>query len=76
MAGSTVSEPSTAIATTSIVARPIEMNTPLPESSSPPSAIITVSPEMRIARPTEAAAASSAASGPRPARRSSRSRRM
>ena len=76
MAGSTVSEPSTAIATTSIVARPIEMNTPLPESSRPPSAIITVSPEMRIARPTEAAAASSAASGPRPARRSSRSRRM
>ena len=45
MAGSTVSEPSTAIATTSIVARPIEMNTPLPESSRPPSAIITVSPE-------------------------------
>ena len=76
IAGSTVSEPSTAIATTSIVARPIEMNTALPESSSPASATITVRPETRIARPTVADAASSAAAGPRPARRSSRSRRM
>ena len=75
-AGSTVTDPSTAIATTRIAPRAIEVNTPKPVNSSPASPITTVAPATTIARPTVAAVASSAACGPRPARRSARSRRM
>ena len=73
-AGSTVNEPATAMATTMIVPIAIEVQIAVPPKKSPASAMITVSPEMRTARPDVAAAASSAAAGPLPAARSSRSR--
>ncbi len=76
VAGRTVSDPITAIRTTTIVASAIEVNTARPVNSSPASATITITPETTIARPTVAVVASSAACGPLPARRSSRSRRM
>ena len=76
IAGSTVSEPIIATATTSIVPIANDMNVLSPEKNIPAIAIITVTPEMSTARPDVAAAASRAADSLRPARRSSRSRRM
>ena len=73
-AGRTVSEPTIATATTSIVASPKEAKPLSPVRNMPPMAIITVSPEMSTERPDVAAAASSAACSLRPAARSSRSR--
>ena len=61
MAGSTVSEPIIATATTSIVPTENDMNVLSPERNMPAIAIITVMPEMSTARPEVAAAASSAA---------------
>ena len=75
-AGRTVSEPSIATATTSIVPTEKDMNVLSPERNMPAIAIRTVMPETRTARPEVAAAASSAALSLRPAARSSRSRRM
>ena len=54
---------------------PNETNTALPARNMPAIAAITVKPEISTARPDVAAAASSAASGARPASRSSISRR-
>ncbi len=76
IAGRTVSEPIIATATTIIVPIAKDMNVLSPEKNMPAIAIITVKPEMSTARPEVAAAASSAADSLRPARRSSRSRRM
>ena len=76
IAGSTVSDPTTAIATTRIAPSAIEVNTPKPVNSSPASPITTVIPATRIARPTVAEVAASAASAVAPSRRSTRSRRM
>ena len=64
-AGSTVSEPIIAIATTIIVPIENDMNDLSPERNMPPIAIRTVMPEIRTARPEVAAAASSAARSPR-----------
>ena len=75
MAGSTVTEPSTATATTRIVPTPKERKTDDPARNMPAIATITVKPEISTARPEVAAAASSAASAPLPASRSSISRR-
>ena len=75
IAGSTLTEPSMATATTMIVPTPNEEKTALPARNMPAIAAITVRPEMSTARPDVAAAAFSAASGPRPASRSSISRR-
>ena len=50
-AGRTVSEPITATSTTRIVPIPSEVKTLLPESISPPAAVITVSPETSTALP-------------------------
>ena len=74
IAGSTVSEPIIATATTIIVPIANDMNVLSPEKNIPAIAIITVMPEISTARPDVAAAASSAADSLRPARRSSRSR--
>ena len=74
VAGSTVSEPAIAIATTMIVPIPIDVQIAVPPRNMPASAAMTVRPEMSTARPDVAAAASRAASGPLPAARSSRSR--
>ena len=74
-AGSTVSEPIIATATTIIVPIANDMNVLSPERNMPAIAIITVMPEISTARPDVAAAASSAACSLRPAARSSRSRR-
>ena len=76
IAGRTVSEPIIATATTIIVPIANDMNVLSPETSIPAIAIITVMPEISTARPDVAAAASRAAVSLRPARRSSRSRRM
>ena len=73
-AGRTVSEPSTATATTRIVATPKEAKVASPVRNMPAIATITVRPEMSTERPEVAAAASSAARSLRPAARSSRSR--
>ena len=62
IAGSTVSEPITATATTRIVPMPNETNTALPARNMPAMAAMTVKPEISTARPEVAAAASSAAS--------------
>ena len=75
-AGRTVSEPIIATATTTIVPVANDVKSGSPPRYIPPIANITVQPEISTARPEVAAAASSAASGPRPAARSSRSRRM
>jgi hypothetical protein len=56
-AGRTVSEPSTAIATTTIVPVANEMNVALPVMYMPAMAIITVRPETSTARPEVEAAA-------------------
>ena len=76
IAGSTVSEPSIATATTSIAPTEKDMNVLSPERNMPAIAIRTVMPETSTARPEVAAAAASAALSLRPALRSSRSRRM
>ncbi len=77
IAGSTVSEPIMATKTTSIAPMAKDMNVLSPEKNIPAMAIMTVKPEIRTARPEVAAAAWRAApSALRPARRSSRSRRM
>ena len=75
MAGSTVSEPMRAIATTSTVPIPNEVKIWLPIRNIPVIAIITVKPEIRIARPEVAAAVCSASAGMRPWARSSRALR-
>ena len=74
-AGSTVSEPITATATTRIVPVANEVNVASPAMYMPAMAIITVKPEIRTARPDVAAAATSDACSLVPAARSSRSRR-
>ena len=73
-AGSTVSEPITATATTMIVPVANEAKLAIPPRYMPAIATITVRPEIRTERPEVAAAASIAASLSRPAARSSRSR--
>ena len=74
-AGSTVSEPTTETATTRIVPIAKDVKTLEPAKNMPAMAIMTVKPETSTARPEVAAAAFSAASGSRPASRSSISRR-
>jgi hypothetical protein len=69
-----VSDPSTATATTRIVASAREAKVLSPVRNMPAIATITVSPEMSTERPDVAAAASSAARSLRPAARSCRSR--
>ena len=73
-AGSTVSEPSIATATTVIVATPKEAKVASAVKNMPAIATSTVEPDTSTERPEVAAAASSAASLLRPAARSSRSR--
>ena len=75
MAGSTVSEANTAMATTTIAPSANEMNDLSPLMNMPAIATITVTPEISTARPEVAAAVSSAERSLRPAARSSRSRR-
>ena len=75
-AGSTVSAPVTAIATTAIVPAAIEAKPGRPEKIRPAIETMTAMPATTIARPTVAIVAASAASGSRPAARSSRSRRI
>ena len=74
-AGRAVSEPSTAMPTTVIVPMARPEKTSMPVAKSPPSEIITVSPDTTIARPEVAAATASASRCVLPAARSSRSRR-
>ena len=74
-AGSTVSDPSIATATTTIVPVAKDVNVAAPAKYIPAIAIMTVTPETSTARPDVAAAASMAASLLRPAARSSRTRR-
>jgi hypothetical protein len=73
-AGRTVTDPTTAQATTAIVALAIPLKTFVPAMKSPASAIITVVPETITVRPEVRAVCSSAASASRPRRRSSRMR--
>ena len=75
IAGSTVSDPTIATATTRIVPVANDSKVGVPARYMPAMAIITVNPETITARPEVAAAAASAASSLRPASRSSRSRR-
>ncbi len=75
-AGSTVSEPTIAQRTTSIVPNAIDVKILLPAISIPAIATSTVRPEISTAWPDVDAARSSAGRGSRPACRSSRSRRM
>ena len=75
-AGSTVTDPSTEVATTIMVPAAMPRNSPVPVKKRPATATITVRPEMSTERPDVAAAAWRAASAERPAARSSRSRRM
>ena len=74
-AGSTETDPTIATATTSTVAIANDVNTALPARNIPAIAVITVSPEIRTARPEVAAARASAVSLSRPACRSSSLRR-
>ena len=74
VAGSTVSEPTTAMATTRIVPIATDVQIAEPPKNMPATAAITVRPEIRIARPEVAAATASAACSPLPPVRSSRSR--
>jgi fructose-specific phosphotransferase system component IIB len=73
-AGSTVTDPSIAIATTIIIATANDVNVASRVKSIPAVEMITVAPEMRTARPEVASAASSEDSSLQPRRRSSRSR--
>ena len=75
MAGTTVTEPIMATATTMIAPMPSEVNVRSPASSRPPMAAITVKPETSTARPEVAAAVWTASSFPAPLAFSSRSRR-
>ncbi len=75
IAGRTVSDPTSATATTRIVPVANDWKVGVPAKYIPAIAIITVNPETSTARPEVAAAAASAASSLRPASRSSRSRR-
>ena len=75
IAGSTVSEPTRATATTRIVPVAKDWNVGVPAKYIPAIATITVKPETITARPEVAAAAARDASSVRPASRSSRSRR-
>ena len=75
-AGSTVSEPMIAVATTRIVARAMPENTPLPARNMPLIAAMTVRPETSTARPEVAAAISIASTLPAPRASSWRSRAM
>ena len=75
VAGSTVSEPSTASSTTAIVPTAIAVKVASLVRNIPASAMHTARPEVTTARPAVAAATDNAASSDRPARRSSRSRR-
>ncbi len=74
-AGSTVSEPATAMPTTAIVPSAMPVNSPMPVRNRPAIAIITVTPDTRIARPEVPAAIRSASGKDAPRARSSRSRR-
>ncbi len=74
-AGSTVSEPSTAVITTRMVAKDIALKVAMPVRNMPAMATTTVMPETSTARPLVAAAIRSAVSASCPAARSSRSRR-
>ena len=74
-AGSTVNEPSTAIATTMIVPVANDMKVALPVTYMPAIAMITVTPETSTARPDVDAAACRDTSSEFPAALSSRSRR-
>ena len=76
IAGRTVSEPIMATSTATIVPTANETNVLSPDRNMPAMAIMTVMPEIRTERPEVAAAACRAAVAVRPARRSSRSRRM
>ena len=74
-AGSTVSEPATAMPTTAMVPIAIPVNSSMPVRNSPAIAIMTVRPDTRIERPDVPAAMRSASGKDRPRARSSRSRR-
>ena len=74
IAGSTVSEPTTATATTSMVPSAKPLKILLPAKNMPAIAMSTVSPLTSTERPDVAAAASNDASGSLPFARSSRSR--
>jgi hypothetical protein len=76
VAGTTVIEPTTATATTTIVPMANDEKTGWATTNMPDIATITVSPEIRTARPEVEAATASAAVLLRPAARSSRMRRM
>ena len=73
-AGSTVSEPTTEVATTRIVPIATAVNTENPVRNMPAIATMTVMPEISTDRPEVAAAMSSAATADSPRARSSRSR--
>ncbi len=75
-AGSTVSEPSIAVATTRMVPIAKLVNVASKVRNMPAIATITVSPETQIDRPEVCAAITRARCGSAPLRRSSRSRRM
>ncbi len=75
IAGRKVSEPSTATPTTRIVPTATPENTSMPVRNNPARAIITVSPEITMARPEVPAAMRSASFVSCPAARSSRVRR-
>ena len=75
VAGRTVSDPTTATATTRIVPVANDWKVDAPARYIPAIAIITVKPEIITARPEVAAAAASEADSLRPDSRSSRSRR-
>ena len=74
-AGSTVSEPMTAMPTTAIVPSAKPLNGPPPTKKRPDMVAITVRPDTRIVRPDVRPAIRSASGNDRPFARSSRSRR-
>ena len=74
-AGSTVTDPATAMSTTRMVATAKPANSCMPDRNIPAIATMTVIPEISTDRPEVAAAIRSAASGAQPRARSSRSRR-
>ena len=74
-AGSTVSEPVTAMPTTTMAPIAIPVNSAYPVRNSPASAVMTVSPDTTIARPDVRAALVIAWCGSAPRARSSRWRR-
>ena len=74
-AGSTVSEPMTAMPTTAIVPSAKPLKGPPPTKNRPDIAAITVRPDTRIVRPDVRPAIRSASGNDRPFARSSRSRR-